>query len=619
MILQALKGYYDRAVVLTPDNIAPYAYSDENISFALVISAEGDPLPNVECLLEQIQGKKKPIPTLMPVPRPPKRTSGEAPCFLWDKPSYVLGVGGKTSERTIKEHEEFRKFHLNSLEHEMDLGLRALYLFVKNWHPNRATELVNVADLADGNVVFRLDGHNEFIHDRPAAQTVWRKLLDGRDLAPGQCLITGQQARIEPTHASIKRIDGAQSSGASIISFNLESFCSYGKLQGANAPSSEAATSAYTIALNQLLRSGYRVKKTVLRGKQTLNIESYQFRNRVQIADATTVFWAEGTTPKEAQSNDAFLSSLFNPADDASEDETTANSKLSTAMGQIADGRPIAEVLPDLKPDTSYYALGLSPNAARISVRFWHQSTLGNLAAAMQQHWQDLRVEPVPWRTAPAIRRLLRETVRRTKSAQDDNSNIQPNLAGEVMRAVLTGNRYPRTLITSVITRIRADGDINGLRAAILKACLIREEECIPVSLDRDNLNRGYRLGRLFAVLDATQYAGVGKVNAGIRDKYVSAASATPRRVFPLLLRGAQNHLASARKRGKGGRVHRLELDTTEIMSGLDANNPFPTIMPLSEQGHFFVGFYHQQAELKVPRQNDETIDETEADNETTE
>lgn len=126
------------------------------------------------------------------------------------------------------------------------------------------------------------------------------------------------------------------------------------------------------------------------------------------------------------------------------------------------------------------------------------------------------------------------------------------------MRAILTGGAYPQTLFSTVVIRCRTDRDLNGLRdglrAAILKACLVRGDrkrgakESVSVSLDRNETNPGYRLGRLFAVLESVQRAALGQVNATIRDRYYGAASANPGSVFPVLLRNATHHLSNVRK-----------------------------------------------------------------------
>jgi CRISPR-associated protein Csd1 len=283
-------------------------------------------------------------------------------------------------------------------------------------------------------------------------------------------------------------------------------------------------------------------------------------------------------------------------------------------MDRVQQGRPLAE--PDLKlnPGTRFYILGLAPNASRLSVRIWEETTLGAIGRAFHNHFQDLHIEPSPWRARqPALWRLLNETAVQRKA-----ENVPPNLVGELVRAILTDTDYPRTLLGAVIRRIRAHGDVNGTRAALIKALLVRPQRRKGsltkedlVSLDRDNTNAGYRLGRLFAVIEAAQRAGVGNVNASVRDKFIATASAAPRRVFPLLLRGVHDHLSSARKKGRAGRAVRLEKEIAQIMDGLDARSPFPPNLALTDQGHFFVGFYHQQSELFVPRTAGEEIEDT--------
>jgi CRISPR-associated protein Csd1 len=188
--------------------------------------------------------------------------------------------------------------------------------------------------------------------------------------------------------------------------------------------------------------------------------------------------------------------------------------------------------------------------------------------------------------------------------------NIPANLTGELMRAILTGGRYPRTLLGAVIIRMRADHDITGRRAAICRACLVRdhridddypkrlsdqEKEDYLVSLDRNETNSGYRLGRLFAVLENAQRAALGKINATIRDRYYGAASATPAGVFPLLLRTGAHHIAGLRKENKGGWVDR---EIEEILNGL-AGTVFPKSLSIEDQGRFAIGYYHQRAYRK--------------------
>ncbi len=607
MILQALKGYYDRVSAEPAGGIATYGFSEQKIAFEIVLTPDGT-VADVNDLREQ-QGKRLQPRSLL-VPQPPKRSGrNPPPAFLFDKTGYVFGVERDDIDKTkTVENPTYRKafldYHVRLLGQSDDVGLKALLAFLRGWSVEHYVGLRNADDMLDTNVVFRLDGERGWLHERDAAKEVWARELAVDDAVIGLCLVTGHEAPVARLHASIKGVQGAQSSGASIISFNLDAFESYGKSQGANAPVSEAATFAYTTALNSLLSrtSGRDARDRPL------------YRNRAQIGDATTVFWAEAALVAQADAAEVTFAALLDPHDDApAEDDAGATAKIRDVVKQMSEGRPLQQASPDLAPDTRFYVLGLSPNAARISVRFWHPTTLGELGDAFQQHWQDLRIEPVPWKVAPAIWRLLRET-----APQQKTENIPPNLAGEVMRAVLNRSRYPRTLLTSVIMRIRADGDINGLRAALIKACLIRQKEDVPVALDRENANPGYRLGRLFAVLESAQRAALPGLNATIRDRYFGAASATPATVFPVLMRNANHHLANLRKGDKGGLAVWLEREIGEVIGGIEAR--FPRTLRLEEQGQFAIGYYHQRFAKRGDKPTgiaDDAIDTTDAPNST--
>ncbi len=122
------------------------------------------------------------------------------------------------------------------------------------------------------------------------------------------------------------------------------------------------------------------------------------------------------------------------------------------------------------------------------------------------------------------------------------------------MRSILLGSPYPEALVNAVMNRIRVvEKDQKGrirdnvtyIRAAILKAWLVRNHQHqITPMLDENNPNPGYRLGRLFAALEKTQQDALPGINATIRDRFYSSASATPRAVFGRLLRTYQHHLA---------------------------------------------------------------------------
>ena len=575
MILQSLARYYRRLVEQGEEGIAPYGYSPEKISYEIVLAPDGGVVAVND--IRDTSGKK-PQPRLIAVPQPEKRTVDIKASFLWDKTSYVLGVSG-TSKRSGEEHEAFKALHATALADAEDAGLKALCLFLRRWSPEDFKPPLFPAEMRDANVVFRLDGEYRHLHDREAAQVLRARLLTNEgedDAATAFCLINGEPAAIARLHPAIKGVNGAQSSGASLVSFNLDAFTSYGKNQGDNAPDSEQAAFAYTSTLNYVLRRG------------ECN------RQRLQIGDVTAVFWAEAKdgNADTAHKAEEFLAAALNPPpDDGSEVE-----KIRRVLGGIAECRPLEELDPDLAPSTRMYILGLAPNAARLSIRFWLTDTLEALIQHLAQHREDLLLEPSPWKTEPSVWRLALATAP-SRDGRARNDDVPPQLVGELMRAILTGNRYPNSLLASMVMRMRADGDVSGVRVAICKAVLtrnlrIQHKEKIPMGLNKQSTEPGYLLGRLFAVLESTQRAALGgAVNATIRDRYYGAASATPASIFPVLLRNTQNHLGKLRKEKPGLAVN-LEKDIREIVDGLP--DVFPASLKIEAQGSFAIGYYHQ-------------------------
>jgi len=585
MILEALAHQYQRLIERDEPGLSPYGYSPEKISYAIVLSADGEPV-DVQSLLDT--SGKKPVPQSMSVPQPEKRTSGIKSNFLWDKTSYVLGVSA-SSKRTAEEHEAFKAFHAQALAGTTDPGLMALLKFLSKWTPERFASAPFIADMLDANIVFKLDGEPlQYLHQRPAAQTVRARLLGPAAEASAsasntqRCLVSGELADVARLHPAIKGVNGAQSSGASIVSFNLEAFNSYGKSQGDNAPVSEQAAFAYTTVLNHLLRRGPHN------------------RQRLSVGDASVVFWAEAQDPEQAQSNEDLLAMLLNP--DSKSDEGQETEKIRQVMEVVAKGRPLAELDPKLDEGTRMFVLGLAPNASRLSIRYWLCDTLGDLVQRLRQHAEDLNLEPSPWKTAPSVWRLALATApSRGDPPKAKADDVPPLLAGELMRAILTGGRYPQSLLTNIVMRMRSDGDISGVRAALCKAVLNRDlrlshsdfsDKEVPVSLDVHSTHSGYLLGRLFAVLEGAQRLALGsQVNATIRDRYYGSASATPALVFPVLLRNTQNHMSRIRKDKPGAAIN-IERDIQEVIDKLPGE--FPKHLGMQDQGRFAIGYYHQ-------------------------
>ncbi len=573
MILQALNRYYQRLLERQEPGLSPFGYSPEKISYEILLARDGAVVQVND--IRDTSGKK-PVPRMLNVPQSEKRTVDIKSNVLWDKTSYVLGCSA-TSRRADKEHEAFKALHLKVLADEKDEGLVALRTFLQNWTPEQFQLPYFRSDMLDTNMVFRLDGERLYLHERPAAQALRARLGADEDSETllGVCLVTGEVQLLARLHPPIKGVNGAQSSGASIVSFNLNAFASYGKTQGENAPVSELAAFAYTTVLNHLLRRG---------GHN---------RQRLQIGDATVVFWAEAADADQAAAAELLFSDALDPPTDEQEAE-----KVRRALDAVAMGRPLRDIDPKLHEDTRMYVLGLSPNAARLSIRFWEVGTLGRLVRHLAQHEQDIRLEPLPWKKAPSAWRLALATAPSRKKQdryEASAADIPPQLAGELMRSILNGGRYPGSLLANVVMRMRSDGDLSGMRVAMCKGVLSRNHESseeAPMSLDKQSTYPAYLLGRLFAVLENVQRSALGgQVNATIRDRYYGAASATPASVFPMLLRNTQNHMSRLRK-DKPGMAVTLERDIQEIVSGLAES--FPRSLRIEDQGRFAIGYYHQ-------------------------
>jgi CRISPR-associated protein Csd1 len=565
-ILQALNSYYDR--MAARGEAEPPGYSREKISYAILLTPDGT-VADVQDIRDTTG--KKPFPIMMNVPAGAKKASGIIANRLWDKAAYVLGVELKENEKTAQRFAAFKNTHVLFSENSADIGLLALTRFLEKWEPSQFEQDSRfTAEMKEANFVFRLDGEKQFIHDRVAVRELVAAGLGGE--GNDWCLVTGKRGVAAILHPSIKGVWGAQSSGASLVSFNLKASESYGKEQGKNAPVSEAATAHYTSALNRLLDRGSR--------------------NRIQVGDTTTAFWADASGASSevaADAADEWAALFFEPPTDQG-----ASANIRAQLTAVAKGLPISELNAALDPGTRFYILGLAPNAARLSVRFWYDGTFGDLERRIREHWQDMAITPLPRIWPPSAWHVLIET-----AAQHKSENIPPLLGGELMRAILNGTRYPRSLMSAILIRIRAEqGEVTAMRAAILRGILTREyrlgfdREEVPVALDEQETNAGYRLGRWFAELEAIQQHALPGLNATIRDRFYGSASSAPARTFPVLIRNAMNHLAALRKDGKaGGHEKRLEA----IVAGVD--NGLPRSLRIEDQARFAIGYYHQRAE----------------------
>lgn len=583
MILRALSEYYQRKTQGGSAELAPPGFEKKEIPFIIVLDEEGRFVDLEDTRTGE--GKKK-TGRAFTVPQGEKKTSGILANLLWDSVDYVLGVVSgvkaekldsakldKENKRAGEKHAAFiHRIKDIFLEGGADKGIKAVLTFLEKegFQPLYVHPLWEEINESVGNLSFRLQNNTELVCQREAVRNAAteRPITDKNQRH--RCLISGEVDAITRLHPPIKGVWGAQTAGANIVSFNLNPFNSYGKTQGLNAPIGEQAAFAYTTALNHLLRKGSR--------------------QRLQVGDASTVFWSAKKHPSEEQ----FVAWL-NPDPD---DPDRGREAIRALYAAPQSGAKSLD-----EDDTPFYVLGLAPNAARIAIRFWYQSTVRELARHIRQHFGDICIVHGP--QEPEFLSLFRLLI--GTAFQNKSENIPPNLAGDFMKAILVGTPYPRTLLTATLRRVRAEQakkngqgrpipNVTYARAAVIKAVLVRNnrllkgnQQEVGVSLNESNTNIGYCLGRLFAVLERIQEAASPGINATIRDRFYSSASATPVTAFPHLLKLKNHHIG---KLENPGQVVNLERLIGQIVDGI---NGFPAHLSLDDQGRFAVGYYHQR------------------------
>ena len=575
MILQALVRCYE--ALAERGELEKEGWSPVKVSWGLELDADGQ----VKSLLLMggTDAKGKQIPRVMKLPDPVKRSSGVAANFLCDNSAYVLGVDAKGKpERTRECFAACARKHQDVLKDVRHPTAKAILNFFERWKPENAACHPAIQPnletlLKGGNIVFvthDAEGELQLAQDVPEIRRAWDEAYaKSDDAVMGRCLVTGEEGPIAILHPSIKGVMGAQSSGASLVSFNAPAFESYGKEsardnqgQGRNAPVGKYAAFAYTSALNHLLADKDNVQ---------------------HIGDTTVVCWAEGAEPQY----DAFaMGALFGgeaPAGYTEED-------VRAIVKRLAEGKPCEEL--DLHPDRTFYILGLAPNAARLSVRFFLRDTFGRIMKNINEHNERMEIiRPANdnYVTLP-MWAMLRETV--NLNSRDKTPN--PAMSGATARAIFTGGMYPVSLLENTMLRIRAERNITRGRAAIIKAYYLKNtnmecpKEVLTVALNEESRNIPYTLGRLFSVYEAAQQAANPGINTTIKDRYFNSAAATPAMIFPILGNLYQKHL----RKLEGGSAVYFDKQVMELKGIL--KDEYPMRLTLPQQGSFDLGYYHQ-------------------------
>lgn len=589
MILQALKEYYDRKADDPASNIAPEGFEKKELQFLIVITENGDFI-NIEDTREKI-GTKLVAKTFL-LPRSLGRSgsnSYKTTFLLWDHIGYLLGLPAE-DKKSIKQHQTWLKV-LEELPQELvgDIGVKAILNFYQKNEMAKAIASSQIQECLKApqcNMSFRLvsdipipcrEKVRAFVRDnlKPVGSEENDEEAD-KSLKTGICLVTGQSGVIARTHGrtsidkDTKCLVGIQKNSG---------YDSYGKEQGYNAPIIKSTEFAYVTALNTLLKTK---------------------NQRILIGDASTVFWSE-----KASSFESDFSLFFKEPE---KDDPNAGTQRVKALFESVNSGAYGED----DRDNRFYILGLAPNAARISVRFWKVGTISEFSLKIQQYFDDFAILKPP--QEPEYYSIWRILV--NISTKDESKNIPPNLAGDFMRSILEGTPYPTTLLQAALRRIRSDtkNRVKPIRAALLKAYLNRYYRFYPnqnykevkMELDMNQLSVGYQLGRLFATLEKIQEEANQGNNATIRDRFYGSACATPVTVFAILLRLKNHHLAKLKKKG---RVVYFERLLGEIMGQL---RDFPAHLDLHEQGLFAIGYYHQRQAFFVSKNTVESQSEQE-------
>ena len=580
MILQALAKHYEN--LAAEGKVSKEGWCEAKVSYAIELMPDGKVKGFISLKTEEERGKKKVwVSTTRMVPQMVTRSSGVSSNFLCDNSKYMLGFDKDgSSKRVLECFQAAKEKHLELLEQAEGEMAASIKAFFETWNPEKEEEKLKESEIWEaltdgGNLIFYMNGCEA--QEDEEIKELWNEKQNSCDGEEGGntgiCLVTGKKAEISRIHRTIKGVPGAQSSGAALVSFNAPAFESYGKEQSYNAPVGKYAEFAYTTALNYLLSQ-----------------RNYTF----QLGDTMVVYWAENG---QKAYQDVFSFALVPTVDNR---ET-----IREIFDCIKKDQPIKVEDIEMDSEQRFYILGLAPNAARLSVRFFYQDSFGKILEHISEHYERMKIVQPSWETREymSIRDMLMETVNQNSR---DKSPI-PNMTAMVMQAVLSGGRYPASLYTDTLIRIRADQGERKLswgRTAILKAYLIRntnwKEGVNYMGLNKENSEQPYLLGRLFAVLEFIQKDTNPGIKATIRDRYFNSACATPASVFPILIKLMNSHIKKLERDNLGAKIS-YENQLTEIMGKLDE---FPRRLTLEEQGKFDLGYYHQVQDKYTKRED---------------
>lgn len=574
MIIKSLVDLYDE---MEKKGIVPkenWAYWD--VSGILDLDEEGNLLGLIP-VAESDRGKLIKKPMLVPQAFL-KRTRGILPNFLCDNSTYFVGTEIKKDsvKETAKKFEAARLLHHRVLDDVPSKIAKAILKYFDQFHfdLNHSSDLIksNLKMISTGNLVFRIDG--TYAQDDIFIQNAWRDYMNTTsDGEIRRCSITGKEDVIPEIHLGIK-LPGAKP-GAALVSFNDESYSSYGFERNGNSAVGGEASFKYVTALNRLLS----------------NKESH-----TGIGDVQFIYWSKSANKAYQE----LMGSFFTKSEKS--DEIIHNIFEKLRHGQMIDT--------NIRADEPFFILGLTPNAARISARFFMEDSFGSILSNLQKHNERMKMVKPAYIDFDFIHfyQLIKETMdKKSKEKKPD-----PSLVGDLLVSVLKNTPYPETLFSNVMLRIQAErGYVTWEKASIIRAFLLKnrnyKNEDLKESLHEESLSIPYNLGRLFSVLEKTQQESVDvELNSTIRDQYFSSASASPARVFPNLIISSNNHLRKLRAQNVGAYIEKDRLICSIIAK---LGEKFPKMMNMDQQGEFAIGYYQQQKFFEKKDGNEKEVE----------
>lgn len=591
MLIKGLCDYYD--ILREKGEVLPDGYSIVPVKYKVSLTEQGEIDEIVSCQEEvQVSGKKpKLVPKDMVMPKRTEKPGIDAN-IIEHRPLYIFGLNfsndGFTTEdntnKAKKSHQDFVTKNLAFIEGIDSPVVNAYRKFIENWRPEEEIENRYLLDLgknySNSGFAFFLSGEpDKMLHEDSQLREQWEKYYEEKgdgeeEQYVAQCAVTGENAPIARIHGKIKGVYGGLATGSVLIGFNNPSENSYGNEQSYNSNISKEVMRKYTEALNYLLK-----------GRD----------HKITIDDITVIFWAMS---KDSGYEDNVMAMLMGQPEgqDGIKTEEMIKDLLSRGSQLGITEREVEDKFNDIDENVDFYIAGLKPNSSRLSVKFILRKRYGDILmniARFQgeiQVKEQLKVVPLYWIKGEMV------------SPKSSNEKVNPDLMTKLFEAVMYNNRFPVALLETQIRRVKTDKYINDTRAGLIKAYLNRnEKEEIKLALDYENRNQAYLCGRLFAVLEWLQKRALGDLNTTIKDKYFASAAAKPATVFPKLLTLAQAHIKKLD--GERNKVYYNKL-IGQIIN--EINDEFPITLSLVDQGKFIIGYYQQNQDFFVKKEDRE-------------